>query len=237
MPSAHDLAAGAVHLWRIPVGAPDPAGLDAMARLLSPEERERAARFRFDEDRALFAASHAGLRRVLADCLGREPCELRFREGPHGKPELEGESVGLRFNLSHSGGLAVVAVARGIEVGVDVERILPKPDLESVARHFFSPREVDGLEALEAGTRRLRGFYACWTRKEALLKARGVGLSLPLDAFSVDPDPDLEQPGVVFDGNGTGGWRLRNLALGEEYAGAVAAPAAEWAGQIILNNI
>lgn len=231
MPDAPEpLPEGSVHVWRVEL---DLALRDwrAMARDLDPQERARAERFRFDEDRARFLGSHAALRRILALYEGCDPAEIRFCVGPHGRPELESSAGGLRFNLSHSGELALVAVARGWQVGVDVERILPKPDLMQVARKFFSPSEVQALESVDAG-RRLRALYACWTRKEAWLKAHGVGLGLPLACFSVDVDPDVERPSVSVKDGDLDKLELRSLALGEGYAGAVAAPAAVWDGRV-----
>lgn len=203
-----------------------------MTRDLDPNELTRAERFRFDEDRARFVGSHAALRRILARYAGCDPSEIQFCVDPRGRPELKSPVDGLRFSLSHSGALALVAVARGMQVGVDVERIVYKSDLDGVARHFFSADEVRVLESIDDAARRLRAFYACWTRKEACLKACGVGLGVPLSSFTVDVDPDVERPSVSFGGCDGERLALRSLAPGAGYAGAVAAPAAVWDGRV-----
>ena len=155
---------------------------------LSPDERERADRFVFARDRDRFVAGRAFLRLLLAQYLGCEPRALRFRYGPNGKPALADERSDLHFNLAHSGALAVCALARGSELGVDLERLRPIRDAEGVVRSAFSPREVARLESLPE-TARLRAFYEGWTRKEAFLKALGHGLARPLDSFDVTLGP------------------------------------------------
>ncbi|HEX2282619.1 MAG TPA: 4'-phosphopantetheinyl transferase superfamily protein, partial [Thermomicrobiales bacterium] len=144
-------------------------------------------RFVFERDRAHFAAARGYLRAILASYAGCNPSEVRFAYGDHGKPYLD-DSVcaqDLTFNLSHSRGLALYGVARGRQIGVDVEYIRSEVDILGIARTTFSPDERARLEALPHH-RRLRAFYDCWTRKEAYIKARGLGLSYPLDAFDVN---------------------------------------------------
>jgi len=169
-----------VQVWRI--------GLEAEAEphTLSEEERERAARFRFERHRRRFIAAHAALRGILSRATGQPPEALRFVSGPYGKPALEQSRV--RFNLSHSGELALVAVALGRDVGVDVELVRPEIAGERIAERFFSPGEVAALRAQpEEG--RVEAFFHCWTRKEAFIKAKGEGLSHPLDSFDVSLIP------------------------------------------------
>jgi 4'-phosphopantetheinyl transferase len=154
--------------------------------LLSPDERARGERFRFARDRAHFVSGRAELRRRLSGVVGADPRRIEFSYGVAGKPSCA--TSGLEFNLSHSDDLAVLAIAHGanVHLGIDVEVPRPNHDHldELVARRFFAPGEVRGLLALPASERQA-AFFRCWTRKEALLKALGGGLSLPLDDFEV----------------------------------------------------
>ena len=164
----------------------DQSLLDRYRQLLDPVELARLERFRFATDRHLFLVSHALLRCVLARSLGREPESLGFECGAHGKPRLSGQdsaSAALAFNLSHSGGQAVVAVQAGAAaIGVDIESHRPERRFDAIAHRFFSPEEVAALRALQADARSER-FFDLWTLKEAYIKARGMGLQLPLGDF------------------------------------------------------
>jgi 4'-phosphopantetheinyl transferase len=179
-----------VHVWSVPL-TPSPAERAALGDLLSGEERERGGRFRFPRDRESFAAARGWLRRLLGSYCGRQPGELEFGYGPRGKPRLADEgAAGVCFNLAHSCGRALIAVARGREVGVDLEGVERAVDWDRLARRFFTPRETEAI-AGRGGDARL-AFMACWTRKEAYLKARGDGLAVPLDSFEVSIDPEEE---------------------------------------------
>jgi 4'-phosphopantetheinyl transferase len=168
-----------VHVW-----SGDLDILDAAHRnVLSDDELERATSFRFARDRARFVAARTLLRTLLAsyaDCHARS---IRFAYGPFGKPTLP-DFPRLRFNLAHSENCVVVAVTRGREVGVDVELLRDVVDCTLVARHFFAPAEIETLTMQPAGEQP-HAFLRCWTRKEAFIKARGDGLSLPLADFEV----------------------------------------------------
>ncbi len=173
-----------VHVWRVDLdGAPEAA----VASSLSADERERARRFRFERDRQRFVAARGLLRRLVGRYLDQEPARVRFGYGPRGKPFVDAAG-GLRFNVSHSAGLALVAFAWGREVGVDVERLRPVPEAEDIARQYFSRWEESELRRLPEGER-AAAFFRCWTRKEAFVKATGDGLSRPLDAFDVTLAP------------------------------------------------
>lgn len=218
-----------VHVWRGDLAvAPD--RLAALAATLAPDEHDRAARFHFERDRRRFVAGRGILRAVLARHAGCPATALRFRYGPRGKPALEGDGGGgdLRFNVSHSGDLALVAVARGREIGVDVEAL--RPDLTpGLAERFFSPAEVAALSALPPAARPA-AFFACWTRKEAFVKATGDGLSLPLDAFDVSLAPG-EPPAllrVADDPHGPDRWRLVALEPAPGFAAALAVEGRDW---------
>jgi 4'-phosphopantetheinyl transferase len=154
--------------------------------LLSPEERDRAARFHAAEHGARFIVAHARLRQLLAPQLGIAPEQIAFAAGPHGKPELAGAAAAaaVGFNLSHSGGLGLAGWARGRQIGVDVEAWRPMRDAAALVRRFFSPAENRAWEALPPAAR-TEGFFNIWTRKEAYVKAVGRGLGLQLASFDV----------------------------------------------------
>lgn len=179
------LAAGEVHLWRVGLGA----GADVA--VLSEDERVRAARFRFDCDRARYVAARVALRTILGAYLGKPPAQLGFIYGPAGKPGLDGDGAWLRFNVAHSADLALIAVRRGGAVGVDVERVRPIPDALSIAERYFGTAAREALGRLPV-VERDREFFRSWTRFEAALKASGAGLAgAPPEAASIMHDLDL----------------------------------------------
>jgi 4'-phosphopantetheinyl transferase len=182
--------------------------------LLSAEERGRAGKYRFEEDRRRFIVARCMLRLVLSSCAGRDPRAIVFEPGPNGKPRLKDEPpAGLQFNVSHSGDIVVVAVARGRDVGVDVEIMrCPVPGMDAV-RHYLSAREQAVIDAL-AGPAQARAFYRLWSRKEALLKATGEGLG------GLDRSLDLSS-GSDFRRRGTA-WYVADLDLQPAYVAALA---------------
>ncbi len=160
-----------VHVWAI--------DLDRLAdrvdrQVLGPMERARAERFAFEPDRRRYVAAHVALRMVLARYTGLSPDELDIGETPQGKPHLAGG--GPAFNLSHSAGSALVAVAAGGQVGVDLEQVVPRHDEMGIARSLFAPRDVTWLDGLD-GVARRSAFYRLWVCREAVLKAAGTGLA------------------------------------------------------------
>lgn len=213
-------AADEVHVWQASLAASPPPNL---SNVFSLEELERADRFGNPARRSAFLVARATLRGVLAQELGTDTGALRFATGPHGKPFLENPPTGLRFNLSHSGEIVVCAVAWEREVGIDVERIKPDIDHAALARRFFSPLENEQLSSLPPAWQPA-AFFAAWTRKEALVKAWGVGLSLPLHRFDVSVHPRRPAQLVsVREGPGQDGqWSLHELDPGPGYAGALA---------------
>jgi len=158
----------------------------ALAGSLSDEERQRACRLRFARHRRRYIVARGLLRQLLASRLGTQPRSVELSYGAHGKPRLAPGSAreDLRFNVSHCRDIALFAFCRGREVGVDVEAVVPMQDADAVARHFFSRAELLAYRALPPRERE-RGFFTCWTRREATLKALGAGLqslSSDLDA-------------------------------------------------------
>ena len=186
-PRTLTLPANEVHVWRARLDVPW-AHLGTLRRTLSPDERARASQFRLTIHRRQFIAAHGILRDILSRYLHRDPAGLRFRDTPRGKPALLANCGRdeIRFNLSHSGNLALYAVTRGREVGVDLELI--QPDLAGDAQQFLSPQEIASLRALPPPVR-AEAFFNAWTRKEAYIKALGEGLRVPLASFDVSLAP------------------------------------------------
>ncbi len=212
-PNDLELGPGELHVWAVPLnGEPE-----AFTGLLSPAERQRLDRFRFADHRRRFQIGHGSLRWILAGYLGTTPETIEFSQGPRGKPYLA--QPGPFFNLSHSGKLAMVAVA-GSEVGVDVEKVRRLDSLTPIARRHFSAREFAALDALDGAAREL-AFYRCWTRKEAYIKALGEGLSMSLDSFEVSlgEQPRFE---ACHDGEDPTRWSLIDVSPGHEFVGAAA---------------
>src|SRR3954447_5184073 len=171
------------------------ADLGRLAAALSADERDRARRFRLERDRRRYVARRGRLRELLSDYLGLAPPRVRLRTGPFGKPRVaEGEP---RFSLSHSHGIALYAIARGLEVGCDIERRDGRLAEQEGADRFFAPPEADALRSLPPH-QHAEGFFNCWTRKEAYVKARGLGLSLPLASFAVSLAPS--EPAALLRG-------------------------------------
>jgi 4'-phosphopantetheinyl transferase len=213
-----------VHVWTIALPGSSQAAA-SFRPILGAEERDRAARFHRAADRDRYEAAHGALRLILAGYVAADPAALRFASGSHGKPALEREAgwPDLRFNLSHSGALAAVAVTKAREIGVDIERIEPDRAIMDIAVRFFSPLEVGTLQGL-AEADRARGFFACWTRKEAYVKARGAGLSLPLDGFDVSLAPG-ESAALLcsrVDPGDLDRWSLHDVDVDEGYIAALA---------------
>jgi len=203
--------------------------VDGMLDLLDPEERDRAARFVFDRDRRRFIVSHAWTRLALASCLDCAPESLRFYAGPTGKPRLLGTPGDVRFNVSHSGERALVALALGQEVGVDIEQHRPV-DVIELANKFFERSEIKSLERLSQ-TKRVAAFFRCWTRKEAFVKALGNGLAFPLDGFKVSVlDDHSSQLLCACDAapEALDCWRIIGLRTDPGYSAALAAGRSPW---------
>jgi 4'-phosphopantetheinyl transferase len=222
-PASLVLEADAVHVWR---GCLDlaPERIATLAGTLAADERSRAERFRFPRDRARFIAGRGLLRAILARYLDREPGAITFAYGAAGKPSLRdiAGSGDLRFNVSHADSIALYAVTRGREIGVDIEAVQTEIETERIAARFFSPREIATLRSL-APEQRHDAFFRCWTRKEAYVKARGAGITTALDAFDVSLAPD--EPAAILAIRGPGAasrWTLRHLNPGPGTVGAVA---------------
>jgi 4'-phosphopantetheinyl transferase len=190
---------------------------------LSPDEVERAGRFRFDKHRRAFVLGRAALRALVASYLRITPAEASFIYGPKGKPALAAAKCPLSFNVSNSGDLAAYAFTLDFEIGVDIEHRKRLLETEAIARRFFAPDEVSELMSLPEGERQ-EGFFNCWTRKEAYIKAVGDGLSVPLDSFQVTLQPGVRARMVALDGSDAAAerWTMHAFTPAPEYAGAIA---------------
>jgi 4'-phosphopantetheinyl transferase len=218
------LAEGQVHVWRFSLDLP-PATIESLWLVLSADEQVRANRYRFTRDRSWFVARRGRLRLILARYLGLDPAGLQFSYNPYGKPALQPQASGsLCFNLSHSQGLALFAFARQVNIGVDLEHLRADFNYLELAERFFSSQEISELRALSPALRP-QGFFLCWTRKEAFIKAHGEGLSLPLDHFDVSLAPG-EPARLVATRAGLEApdrWSLYNLEPAPDYSAALAA--------------
>lgn len=213
-----------VHVWRASLDLPASEVLD-LHQTLTPDELQRAGRFRFRKDRDRFIAARGLLRAILGRYLNADPARLRFSYGPNGKPYLADTTNvnGLAFNLSRRDGLALYAITSGREVGIDLERIRDDLEPEKIAERFFSPREIAALQAAPAHTRR-EVFFTYWACKEAFIKALGTGLSFPLDQFEVVSTTN--RPEVLLsiekDQEEAARWSLRTLPTDFGYVAALA---------------
>jgi len=201
-----------------------PAIHDAWQRL-SSDERLRAERFAFALHRNRFVVARAGLRKLLGERLGVQPNEVDLESAAHGKPALGRRHAkdDLKFNISHSGGVVVFALARGREIGVDIEAVRPLPDRDDMAARCFSDKENEEFRNLPQ-SEKLEAFFNCWTRKEAVVKALGYGLSFPLDDFDVTLAPGRSAR-ILRLGDMPAekcGWDIRSFIPVPDYVGAVA---------------
>jgi 4'-phosphopantetheinyl transferase len=212
-----------VEVWRDSLDRPD-ADLARLEGWLSGEERARAAAFAFPRERGRFVASRGLLRSLLARLAGGAPASQEIVADALGKPRLGGTcgQGRLRFSVSHSGDLWACAVALGREVGLDVEEVRPDRAADRIARRYFSPAEADALAALP-GPERPAAFHRIWTRKEAWLKARGFGISIPLDSFEVTHAAgDARLLATRPNPAEAARWTLRDLDIAPGFAAAVA---------------
>lgn len=206
-----------VHVWVLELEAAPPR-VEALGAVLSDDERERASRFRFPALRRQFSVAHAGLRTILGRYLGVHPASLVFQYGDRGKPFLD-PCLGrerLEFNLSHSSELALVAVASGRVVGVDLERKEWKDSLEGVATRYFSPGECEILMGRDTPAAKADCFFSLWSRKEAILKATGEGIT---DLTRVEVLPELRVSGDEVDATR---WTLHDLPPIDGFGAALA---------------
>lgn len=223
----HLLPAGHIHVWRAIVDVPL-TRLQVYQETLSPDEQDRAQRFKSSQHRRRFTAARGILRNILARYLRQSPRDIHFESGPFGKPLLQdpaGQS--LHFNVSHSRQCAVYAVSRDLEVGIDLEEDRDSLDYAGLAERICSPEEFTVFQNLPTAEQRA-AFFRCWTRKEAFVKALGHGFSFPLQNVTVTFTSD-EPPRILYlqlnvsgPGSSPEDWSLFNLPLGQGFLGALA---------------
>lgn len=224
------LAEDEVHVWKAVLDVPIDTRT-ALQQVLSLDETKQAAKFYFEKDRQHWIVAHGILRTLLGAYLKVEPTEIQFVTNAYGKPAIVSPPVGvqLHFNMAHSGNMALYAFSVNREVGVDVEYMRSDVDYVELAQHFFSPHEKAQLSALPTELQE-EAFYVCWSRKEAYIKARGKGLSLPLDQFDVSLTPG--KPASLLasreDAEATANWSLHALEPGAHYAGALVVEGMGW---------
>lgn len=213
-----------IWIWSLKGSPPE---LTALEDLLSADEIERAQRFVKPIDSLRFIAARGTLRKILSLYCQKDARNLSFNYNKYGKPELDLNDVhSVNFNLSHSGNYAVLAVSNQCELGIDIEEI--KPFREDIAARFFSDRECAALANMN-GEDYFDGFYRCWTRKEAFVKAHGTGLTLPLNSFDVTVQKFLDPKIMRLNGveKPWSEWKLMNFNMLEGYAGAIVAKTAD----------
>jgi 4'-phosphopantetheinyl transferase len=221
------LDAAEVHLWQASLAG---RSADIFESFLSPDELTRANRFHFTKDLNHFVVARGLLRNLLAAYLGVNCSELCFSYGAQGKPFLLLDSpVQINFNVSHSHGRAAFAFSRGRELGVDLEYVKDDFDDELIANRFFSQAEVMALRTVPAKFRK-QAFFNCWTRKEAYIKARGEGLTMPLDQFDVTLRPD--EPAALLNNyreeREVSRWAIQEIETPEGYVGALVVEGHDW---------
>ncbi len=214
-PSMLPLIHGQVHIFRMK--------LDGVARvdlghLLDSHEQARSQRFLFEIHRTRFINTHIQTRQILGYLLGVDPASLAFTYNEYGKPALTGSS--LRFNISHSQDWGLLAATLDQEIGVDIEVVRHEVNRSAIAARFFAPQEVQELQSLPE-SKQAEGFFHCWTRKEAYIKARGLGLKIPLRQFTVSVDPDQPARLLNTEPGAPSTWTAAALDPGPGFCGAV----------------
>ncbi|HSG42930.1 MAG TPA: 4'-phosphopantetheinyl transferase superfamily protein [Anaerolineales bacterium] len=219
-----DLALGStqVDIWRVSISDFASNSVRWMESILSVDEMKRAYRFLFEADRHRFVVSHTSLRDILSRYLYKSPQDIEFAANEHGKPVISPPTK-LDFNLSHSGDFALIGITHGKKIGVDVEKHRLDMEHKKIAQRFFSDKEISELQNLP-DDQKITGFFNCWTRKEAYIKAHGLGLLLPLGDFDVSLSSN--EPAVLRatrpDSQEALQWRLISVDVNPGYAGAVA---------------
>ena len=229
-PRSLSLTEREVHVWRASFHQLD-ALYESLEEVISVDERSKARRYRFENNRREYITARGFLRFLLGSYAGKNPKDLKFLYNPFGKPALYDPQSNYRitFNLSHAHGFVIYAFSINREVGIDIERIRPEAAHDGVAERFFSHHEVETLRSLPIHAQ-AQGFFNCWTRKEAYIKARGEGLTIPLNQFDVSliPGKPAELLTSRIDPEDTNKWMLCALPMGTQYAAALAVEGSDW---------
>jgi len=213
---------GNIHVWMVHP-AVDHSALSSCLQVLSPSEKAKAARFRFEEDRGRFIVGRAVLRKLSSQYMGCKTNEVRFGYNQFGKPYYENSTL-LKFNLSHSNKLAVIGFSSNLEIGIDIEKVNSDYDFSDIVQTVFSRNELLMLNKLDPADRIAR-FYELWTRKEAFIKGAGYGLSFPISLMKISVLSDLVET-VGSDASAGSkimqSWSISSFATSPSYRAAVA---------------
>ena len=197
-------------------------------QILNTQEQIRAQKFHFQTDRKRFRVTRALLKIILSQITGKNPADITFSYNQHGKPYLE-DNLNINFNVSHSGNTGLIAISDLGPLGTDVEKYRNRIDTDKMARRFFSEQEQEAFLKI-ADRQKLQGFFYGWTRKEALIKALGLGLAMPLKSFDVTLTPG--QPARLLDirhkDEQARDWTIKDIHLAGEYAAAFAVKAKDF---------
>jgi 4'-phosphopantetheinyl transferase len=208
-----------VDVWRVSLVPPGSMVNDFRAHL-SMQENARAEKFKFHKDREKYIVGHGLLRVILSLYANVAPEELKFAENRYGKPELVyPPGLNLTFNVSHSYEMALIGIACRRQIGVDIEYVKKDFEWKEIIERFFSPREIRMINALPKDIQR-RAFFTCWTRKEAYVKATGMGLSLPLKEFDVSPVPGATT--LLLSSPEKTRWSMKEVDVVDSYVATVA---------------
>ena len=210
-----------VHIWRADLEL-DEYFQSSFLKLLSPDEKNRAQKFRFAKDSRNFIAARGILRSLIGKYLEINPAEISFQYSKFGKPGIANNNS-LQFNISHSQNIALFAFTKKFNIGVDVEFVNPNIEVKDIAAKFFSTNEIMNLLALPEQQQAL-GFFNCWTRKEAFIKAVGEGLSFPLDKFevSLEPGKPAKLLATHWDPKAVSKWSMYSMSPGANFVGSLA---------------
>lgn len=219
--SQPSLTDGEIHVWRIDLNQ-ESSGVSAFFEMLSPDEKQKAEKYRFEKDRNHFAAARGSLRKILGVYLGVSPDQICFSYNRFGKPFLDAKNHQIRFNVSHSRGVALFAVTSGREIGIDIEFINNDFAVLKTAEKIFSPNETSTLKNLPSNLQ-TTAFFSVWTRKEAILKAIGEGFSYSPKQFTVSViAEERETLSFANDFHKVRHWSLTTLPTEPDYTAALA---------------
>ncbi|MFD1162101.1 4'-phosphopantetheinyl transferase family protein [Hwangdonia seohaensis] len=215
-----ELTPKTIHTWVVNVNYVTPI-IENLKHLIDMDEKQKASKFRFKKDQNIFIIARGALRFLSAFYLNMDAKEIEFKYGEYGKPEYNFDSD-LKFNISHSGEIIVLSFVKNFEIGVDIEKIKDNFDVFEIASNFFSTLEIETLKKVPK-EKQVEYFYRCWTRKESFIKAKSVGLSFPLDSFSVciHSDKKTELLETKWDAAEKHQWKLFTFSRQPDYLGAI----------------
>lgn len=211
-----------IHVWRAPLDLSE-LQTENLLKILSVDEIERAQRFHFKKDYKRFISGRGMLRQILALYLRTEAQDIEFAYNSYGKPLIKADSDGdaFSFNLSHSGGLMLFAITQGREIGIDIEHIRSDIEVLQIAQRFFTPDEIRSLKQFH-GNLQIERFYQYWTRKEAFLKAIGMGVNFPLEQVDASlQNGKIWSPVQITDHRKNPGWHSKDIFPDQDYMAAI----------------